>query len=98
MCIILLALALSLATPLAATAETFDFDVPRNLNNPLVMQKAQKHFGQQLLNHIITLEWGFRFGGTVITVQMVRDIITAMCLAMVTTVSQAFFAQANFVS
>merc|ERR1712217_257588 len=98
MCIILLALALSLATPLAATAETFDFDVLRALNNPLVMQKAQKHFGQQLLNHIILLEWGFRLGGTVITVKMVRDIITAMCLAMVTTVSQAFFAQANFVS
>ena len=32
------------------------YDVLRALNNPLVFRGAKKHFGQQLLNHLHTLD------------------------------------------
>merc|ERR1712196_295393 len=47
-----------LGVPLARVAEVFEYDVLRALNTPLVVKHAQRHFGQQLLAHLHTLEWG----------------------------------------
>merc|ERR1712187_285650 len=80
-----------MAAPVAAVAETFEYDVLRALNNPLVVNRAQRHFGQQLLSHLRTLDWGFRFGGTVINAKLVMNVVMALTITMVTTVSQAFF-------
>merc|ERR1711953_1458107 len=78
-----------LVFPVAAVAETFEYDVLRALNNPLVCNRAQRHFGQQLLAHLRTLDWGFRFGGTVINAKLVMNIGMALIISIVTTVSQA---------
>ena len=42
--------------PLATVGEVFGYDVLRALNNPLVFRGARKHFGQQLLKHLHTLD------------------------------------------
>ena len=42
--------------PPANVGEVFGYDVLRALNNPLVFRGAKKHFGQQLLNHLHTLD------------------------------------------
>merc|ERR1712190_9448 len=76
----------SLAAPLARVAETFEYEVYRALNNPLVMRESQRHFGQQFLTHLRTLDWGFRFGGTVINVKIVMNVAIAMMVTVITTV------------
>merc|ERR1740121_1129099 len=83
-------LVLVLSTPLAAVAETFEYDVLRALNKPSVIKHSQQHFGQQLLGHLQTLDWGFRVGGTVISKKMVVHIATALIIAAVTALSQSF--------
>merc|ERR1711990_633838 len=80
-----------LAAPIAAVSETFEYDVLRALNDPLVMNRAQRYFGQQMLTHVRTLDWGFRVGGTVINVRLIMNIVTAMAITLVTTLSQAMF-------
>ncbi|CAK0895820.1 unnamed protein product [Prorocentrum cordatum] len=79
-----------LSAPLASVAETFEYDVLRALNNPSVLKQAQQHFGQQLLAHLQTLDWGFRVGGTVINNKMVVQVATALVITSVTAVSQSF--------
>merc|ERR1711972_361110 len=66
---VLLVLSVSLGLPIASVAETFEHDVLRSLNNPVVVRNAQKHFGQQMLGHLHTLEWGFRVGGSVVNMR-----------------------------
>ena len=83
-------LVLVLAAPLAAVAQTFEYDVFRALNNPSVLKHAQQHFGEQLLDHMRTLDWGFRVGGTVINNKMVSQVATALVITSVTAVSQSF--------
>merc|ERR1711920_427826 len=85
-------LVLVLSAPLAIVAETFEYDVLRALNNPSVLKHAQQHFGQQLLAHLRTLDWGFRVGGTVINNKMVVNVATALVITSVTAVSQSFIA------
>eukprot|EP00931_Biecheleriopsis_adriatica_P037071 TRINITY_DN21281_c0_g1_i1.p1 TRINITY_DN21281_c0_g1~~TRINITY_DN21281_c0_g1_i1.p1 ORF type:complete len:132 (+),score=18.88 TRINITY_DN21281_c0_g1_i1:23-397(+) len=75
--------------PIAQVAEVFDYDVLRSLNNPVVIKKAQRHFGQQLLPHLHTLEWGFRVGQTVINMKVVMNIIIAIMLTSITATIQA---------
>merc|ERR1712228_828459 len=82
-------LVLVLSGPLAAVAETFEYDVLRALNNPSVIKHSQQHFGQQLLAHLRTLDWGFRFGGAVINNRMVVHVATALVITTVTAVSQS---------
>merc|ERR1712113_1226368 len=82
-------LLLVLSAPLAAVAETFEYDVLRALNNPSVLKHAQQHFGQQLLAHLRTLDWGFRFGGAVINNRMAVHVATALVITTVTAVSQS---------
>ena len=59
-----------LGLPLANVAETCEHDVVRAPNSPVVVQRAQKHFGQQLLAHPRTLKGGFRMGGTATNVRV----------------------------
>jgi len=77
--------------PLAFVAETFEYDVLRYLNNPVLIQNAQRYFGQQMLSHLHTLQWGFRCGGTLITTRIVVNVGGACFLALATSVSQAVF-------
>merc|ERR1712107_265997 len=67
-----------IGVPTAAVSETFENDVLRALNDPLVMNRAQRYFGQQMLAHLHTLDWGLRFGGTVINVRLMMNIVMAM--------------------
>merc|ERR1711933_315110 len=60
-----------LLLPLAAVAETFEYDVVKALSNPSILKGAQKVFGQQLLAHLHSLDWGFRIGGVVISTSFV---------------------------
>merc|ERR1711920_1220118 len=87
----------SLAAPLARVAETFEYEVYRALNNPVVMRESQRHFGQQFLTHLRTLDWGFRFGGTVISVKIVMHITVAMVVTVFTTVGQAMLDKVSLV-
>merc|ERR1712228_1121841 len=80
-----------LSAPLAAVAETWEYDVLRALNNPSALHHAQRHFGEQLLDHLRTLDWGFRVGGTVINNRMVVQIATALIITSVTAVSQSIY-------
>lgn len=64
--------------PLAEVAETFEYDVLRYLNNPLVLSRAQKYFGQQLLPHLHCLDWGFRFAGSIVNTRSVGSLLLAM--------------------
>merc|ERR1711920_1172133 len=77
-------LVLVLSAPLAAVAETFEYAVLRALNNPSVLHLAQQHFGEQLLDHLRALDWGFRVGGTVINNKMVAQVALAMVITSVT--------------
>merc|ERR1712039_136456 len=75
--------------PLAMVAETFDYDVLRALNNPLILHEAQRVFGQQVLSHLVALDWGLRFCGTTITTRFVVNIVLGLVIAMTTSLSQA---------
>jgi len=79
--------------PLASVAETFEYDVLLALNHPVVLNKAQRYFGQQLLSHLHTLEWGFRFGGTVISTKFVTSVAAALIITMSSAVSQALLSK-----
>ena len=78
-----------LATPVAHVAEVFEYDVLRALNTPLVVKRAQAHFGQQLLAHLHTLDWGFRINGTVIHMRLVMGVGVAALMAVVASISQS---------
>ena len=68
-----------LGFPLAKVPETFEHDVVRELNSPVVVQRAQKHFGQLLLAHLRTLKGGFRMGGTATNVRVFSLLGSACC-------------------
>jgi hypothetical protein len=82
-------LIIAMGLPLAQVAEVFEYDVLHALNNPLVVQNAQRYFGQQLLSHLHTLGWGFRFGQTVINLRLVMNVLAALMVTIITSVSQA---------
>merc|ERR1740121_1037045 len=79
----------SMGLPLAQVAEVFEYDVLHALNNPLVVKNAQQYFGQQLLSHLHTLGWGFRFGQTVINLRLIMNVLAALMVTIITSVSQA---------
>merc|ERR1712039_546939 len=79
----------NLMWPLAMVTETFEYDVLRALNNPLILRNAQRFFGQQLLPHLTTLEWGFRVCGNTITSKSVMNVVLALVITLTTGVSQA---------
>merc|ERR1711879_310579 len=74
---------------MAFVAETFEYDVLRALNTPFLLKQAQMYFGQQLLPHLNILEWGFRFGGSVLSARNVTNIVTGLFVGLVASVSQA---------
>merc|ERR1711933_575464 len=86
-----LAMSVSAIAMFATVAETFDYDVLRALNRPVALQVAQRYFGQQLLAHLHTLDWGFRAGGTVITMKIAMNIATALAITALTALSQTIF-------
>jgi len=79
------ALIIIMLAPMAAVAETFEYDVLRALNNPSMLKGAQKYLGQQLLPHLTTLEWGFRVGGIVINPRLVSQVAVTLIVGVVTT-------------
>merc|ERR1719291_355634 len=87
--VLLSALIVILLSQMAAVAETFHYDVLRALNNPSMLKEAQKYFGQQLLSHLNTLEWGFRVGGIVICPRLVSQIAFTLLIGIVTSASSA---------
>merc|ERR1712187_82551 len=91
--VVLAVIVMVLGFPLAQVAETFEYDVLRGLNNPATLNKAQKHFGQQLLPHLTTLEWGFRIGGVVIKMKLLMGVCSAIGITVITTVSRAVMDQ-----
>merc|ERR1712054_344932 len=68
---------------LASVAETFEYDVLLVLNNPVVLSRAQRHIGQQMLPHLGHLNWGFRFCGSVVNSRAVTAIALTMFSALV---------------
>jgi len=86
---------LALGAPLASVAETFEYDVLRALNNPLVLCHARRHIGDQMLPHLQFLEWGFRFSGAVITSRRISTIMLGLVTTLVGTVGQAIFDAAS---
>ena len=68
-----------LGFPLAHVAEIFEHDVVRALNSPVVVQRAQKYFGQQLRAHLRTLKRGFRMGSTAFNVRVFSLLGSAGC-------------------
>merc|ERR1712238_214277 len=88
MCLLLCGLA---GWPLAAVAETFEYDVLKWLNNVSVLRDAQKYIGQQTLPHLHALDWGFRFGGSVINSRTVSNVVVGMAAALLGTLGQAIF-------
>lgn len=77
--------------PLASVAETFEYDVVRYLNNPVVLSRAIKHLGNQTLSHLQFLEWGFRYSGCVINSRYVLTIMFGLLATLVGSVGQAMF-------
>ncbi len=57
------------------------------------LQELAGALAAQLLPHLQTLEWGFRIGGTVINAQLVMQVVTAVGVTAVTTISQAALQQ-----
>merc|ERR1712007_302660 len=82
-------LIVAMGLPLAQVAEVFEYDVLHALNNPLVLRNARRHLGDQLLSHLHTLGWGFRAGQTVINLRLVMNVLAAMLITIITSVSQA---------
>jgi hypothetical protein len=71
--------------PMAQVSETFEDDVLRQaLNNPTTLKGSQKHFGQQFLPHLKSLQWGFRVGGIVITQSLITQIAGTLLIGFVT--------------
>merc|ERR1712217_78358 len=93
--VICLVAMLMVAVPIASVAETFEYDVVRYLNNPFVLKGVQKHFGQQFLPHLKALDWGFRLGGSVISLKMVASVATGLAVTIAATVTQAIMARVS---
>merc|ERR1711974_179652 len=89
---------LCIGGPLANVAEVFEFEVVRYLNTPSLLRHSLNYFDDQLLPHLRYLEWGFRFGGTLITPGIVGVILTALVLTIVTTVSQVIWSKFAIIS
>merc|ERR1711920_1118392 len=87
--IVLFFMAFCLTYPLALVAETIEYDVLRALNTPTILRQAQNHIGQQMLPHLINLEWGFRFGGCVINTKIVMHIACALAITLLSTFTRA---------
>lgn len=67
---------------LTLVADTFEYDVLKDLNNPVVMNRVQKYMGQQFLHHIKTLDWGFRFGGTVLNTRLAMQLTVPLAVGI----------------
>merc|ERR1712039_55041 len=77
--------------PLAAVAETFEYDVLRYLNNPLTLRAARRQIGDQLLPHLTSLDWGFRFAGKVINSKQIGSVFVGLAATLIGSVGQAVF-------
>jgi len=91
-CLFLLLCALlvfALSFPLAQVAETFEFDLLRPLNTPVILHNSQKYLGDQLMTHLRALAWGFRCGGSIINANRVAGMLSGLVLGIVAAVSQA---------
>merc|ERR1712150_113560 len=78
-----------LGAPMASVSETFEHDVLRGLNTPLVLKHAQTHLGEQLPSHLRNLQWGFRVGGTDINMRLLSSVIMTALTSIVAITSQA---------
>merc|ERR1712218_265159 len=78
-----------IARPLCLVAETFEVEVLRALNDPVLLKGSQQHFGQQLLAHLRTLDWGFRIGGAVFKTRPFMRVGAALLITSITAVMRA---------
>ena len=76
--------------PIAAVAETFEYEVMREINVPSVLHGALSLLGDQLLPHVLHLDWGFRFGGRVINKQSMLAVTTSLGLTAATSIMSNF--------
>merc|ERR1712217_488909 len=83
--VIAMGMCASIGWPLASVAETFEYDVLRWLNNVLVLHHARKYIGDQTLPHLQALDWGFRFGGSVINLRTISGILMGMGATLIGT-------------
>merc|ERR1712100_1008146 len=77
----------ALIFPLAKVAESFEYDALRIVNTPEVLHHAQRLYGQTLLAHVQLLNWGFRIGGLAINMRMGVQVIMALAVTTLATVS-----------
>merc|ERR1711920_1216962 len=61
--------------PLASVARAYEYDLLHALNTPEVLARADQHLGENMLPHLQALEWGFRFGQTVINMKVITSIL-----------------------
>eukprot|EP00929_Paragymnodinium_shiwhaense_P014618 TRINITY_DN12254_c0_g1_i1.p1 TRINITY_DN12254_c0_g1~~TRINITY_DN12254_c0_g1_i1.p1 ORF type:complete len:600 (-),score=48.44 TRINITY_DN12254_c0_g1_i1:12-1811(-) len=71
--------------PFAKVAEAYEHEVFRRMNLTEYCKKAQPYYGQQFLMHLRSLDWGFRIGGSTINMNFFTRLVTAIALALVTT-------------
>merc|ERR1712062_351601 len=77
--------AAAIALPLSSVAESFEYDMRRSLNNPLLLNRSRRFIGDQMLTYLGSLDWGFRFGGNTINARMTTGVLVAMLSMLVGT-------------
>mmetsp|Transcript_42867 Transcript_42867/g.91933 ORF Transcript_42867/g.91933 Transcript_42867/m.91933 type:complete len:613 (-) Transcript_42867:630-2468(-) len=78
--------------PFAKVAEVHEYDLLRTLNKPQILFRAMPLFGQQMLPHLHTLEWGFKIGQTIINMRLVVNVLGAVAITCITTIGAAVIA------
>jgi len=80
--------------PLTAVAETQEYDVLRELNNPQTIAASRPLIGDLLLAHLQSLEWGFRFGGSLIDNRKLSSSLAGLVVTAIASVCQATLSSA----
>lgn len=73
---------------LTAVAETHEYDVLRELNNPRTISQSRGLIGELLLTHLQSLGWGFRFGGSLIDNRMLSSSFGGLIVAAIAAIGQ----------
>merc|ERR1712194_358949 len=76
------ALIVVLLAPMAAVAETFEYEVLKVLNSLSTWNASQKYFSIPLLSHVKSLDWGFRIGGIVIGQRVLSQVSVALLISL----------------
>jgi len=85
--------AIALTHSLASLNLFFHERVLRHLNTPVLLHTAQRLFGQQMLNHLKELDWGFKFGRSTICFDSAQKVVFALTITAATSVSKVITAR-----